>query len=61
MYITIYIYIYESTCSSVFNKFLWCTIDWSKELLILHSTAISLGQVVQLIMIMLSLTALTIC
>ena len=32
-----------------------------KELLIWHSTVLSLGQMVQLIMIILSLTALTLC
>ena len=34
---------------------------WPREVFIWHSTVLSLGQIVQLIMIILSLTALTLC
>ena len=45
---------------SVFNKLIWCIIG-PKELLIWHGAILSLGQMMQLIMIILSLTALTLC
>ena len=39
-----------------FDKFMW-----PKELLVCHCTVLSLGQIAQFIMIVLSLTKLTVC
>ena len=58
------IHTHTHTCThthytSVFDKLM--AHHWPKELLIWHSTVLSLGQMAQLIMIILSLTALIVC